>query len=502
MPTGPLAPYGPPLTEADARHLVRRTGFGAPRARVLPLVGQTAADAARLLLDEAAASPAPATPAWYAPTATDVNLLYAETDNVVRRMVTDPVREKLTLFWHNHLAAELRVYNNPAWGWLYYTLLRGRALGNVRALVGEIGKAPAMLRYLNGNQNTRSAPNQNYGRELLELFTMGQYAPDGTLNYTETDVVEGARALTGWRIRNGTEVYFTASLFDPGTKTFLGQTGAWGYDDVVRIVFEQRGPLVARFVARKLLAFYVAHRPDPAAEAALADVLVANGFELRPALDALFASEHFYTPGLRGGLVKAPTDLYVGTAAQLGVAAGALNATYVRDRTRERDEYLFNPPDVAGWDGRNPPSATGRAGFAAWYESDDFGPVWSVLRAIVRNEGSPPRFPADLLALAAGAPDPADPFRVALYLAECLIPVPLTVASVPALDDPFAGNQAIPPPAHTAGAPRHVFDLTKILLGGTVPHYEWAALPDTTRATRLKEYLTFLTTELPEYLLF
>ena len=513
MPAGPLDPHPAPLTPADARHLVRRLGFGAPNARVAPLVGLSAAEAVRRLLDEATAAPAPADPAWYTAwvAGTNTSVVYTESENVLRRFVTAPVREKLTLFWHNHFAAEAGVYSDPRFWWQYYALLRAQAFGNARTLVREVGLTGAMLRYLNGNQNTRTAPNQNYARELLELFTTGPYAPDGAPNYTgnsaadpvPNDVTESARALTGWRTRQSAdglraEVYFTQSLFDTGAKTFLGQTGPWGYDDVVRIVFERRGRAVAHFLARKLLAFYVTHTPRDEDEAALADVLVANAFAVRPTLDALFGSAYFF--GQKAALVKAPLDLYVGLIAALGVADTAFNAAYVRERARERGEYLFNPPDVAGWDGRNPPSATGRPGFAAWYESDDFGPVWDVLRVLVANSGG--RAPSNPLALLTLAADPDDPFVVARALAEAFLAVPLGAASVPPVEAPFAGNPAVPLPAHVADGPAAVVPLTKLLLGGTVPHYEWAALPSATRTTRLRAYLTFLTTELPEFLVF
>ena len=517
MPASPLDPHPAPLTAADARHLLRRAGFGSPDARVGPLVGLSAADAARRLLGEAAAAPALVDPLWYLPTATDSALLYTESETILRRMLVHPVREKLVLFLHNHFATELRVYNNPAWGWLYYKLLHTNALGSFRTLVHEVGLNPAMLRYLNGDQNRRGAANQNYARELLELFTMGQYAPEGggALNYTETDVAEAARALTGYRTRNGAEVYLDTTRFDTGTKVVFGLAGPWAYADIVRLVFERRREATARFMARKLLAFYVSSVPDVAAEIALAQILMGSAtppadastdFALRPALEALFASQHFYDAGLRGALVKGPLDAFVGLLGSLSVAPDAFDANYVRSNARARGQEYLNTPDVAGWDGHNPPNASNLPGFQAWYKSDSFGPLWSVLRVLARNErGAAPytngRAPYDALALARLGPDPNDAFRVATAIAEHLLAVPLVLASVPALDAPFAGDPNIPVPDHAQSAPRYVRDLAKLLLG-TTPFYEWPGLPAAMRTERVRAYVTFLATELPEFFLY
>ncbi len=536
----PLDPYASPLTADDARHLLRRTGFGAAPARVSAFTGMTASAAARLLLDDATNASTLATPAWYGTAVTNQNTVFtAERQNILARMTQAPLREKMALFWHNHFPVEAgiinaqanvvvngvttTVYYTPAIIWSYYRLLRDNALGNLRTLVAGIGQEPAMLRYLNGNTSTVGAPNQNYGRELLELFTMGIYNSTGQRNYTDTDtggtssdVYMAARALTGWRDRvrtvNGAntytyESYFTQSRFDTGSnKTFLGQTGAWGYDDVVRLIFEQRGAQTAWYLARKLLAFFVNAVPDAAATQALAALIVASNFEMRPVLEALFASTHFFAPGYRGALVKSPTDLYLGAAAGLNTnfAATAFNWATLLGYTRgnatveERSHLYFEPPNVAGWPGHNPPSAAGRENFRVWYSADDFSGVWTNLRALA---STPTRFPYEPLGLVTLASDPNDPFSVALALGEHLLAVPLAYASIPdksALK--FGGNQDIAPPTWVASAPRYVSDLAKTLLAGA-PHYEWATMTTANKTTLVRNYLLFLLTEVPEAML-
>ncbi len=316
---------------------------------------------------------------------------------------------------------------------------------------------------------------------------------------------EAARALTGWRTRGTVdgraETYFDPALFDAGPKTFLGQTGAWGYDDVVRIIFEQRTGEAARFLARKLLAFFVTATPAPSAEAALADVLLASSFDVRPALEALFASTYFYAHP--GALVKSPTDLFLGFAATVG--ASGYDAARMRmvcagnSAVADRSHVYFDPPSVAGWPGHNPPSATGNPSYRAWYASDDFPRVWTTLDAFALGDAGRLRY--DPLALCALAPDPADPFAVAQALAEHLLAVPLAHTSLPDLSRlPFGGDAAVPPPAWVAAAPPYVTGLAKWLLAGA-PHYEWAGLPDASRAALVRGYLRRLTTELPEFLL-
>ena len=232
-------------------------------------------------------------------------------------------------------------------------------------------------------------------------------------------------------------------------------------------------------------------------EAALAAVLLANEFRIRPALETLLASEHFFDEGFRGALLKSPLDVYLGLLGDLG--ATDFNAAYLVNRSRERDLEPLNPPNVAGWPGFNPPSASGRPGFAAWYASDDFGPLWSIVGAFIDQSSKVSTY--DPLDVIRTAPDPSDPFNVALYAAERLIPVPLAYASVLPNDTPFAGNPQRPPPDYVLTGPRHVSDLGKMLLG-TMPHYEWTTSTNAVLTARVQAFLKTLVSTVPETLAF
>ena len=262
------------------------------------------------------------------------------------------LRERMTVFWSNHFVADHRSHGTATWTWEYRALLRRHALGDVREAVREVGTTPAMLHFLNGNQNRVGRPNENYARELLELFTMGPEAPDGTPNYAQADVVDLARALTGWRTdkRAQAAVTFDPDRFDGGQKTVLGQTGPWGYDDVVPILFGARAPQIAAFLARALYREVVAEEADPAVVAAVAGALLAADFEVAPALAALLSSAHFFAPERRGALIASPLDLLLGATRSFGVAAlDGPAARRVRSQATALGQDLLSPPDVFGW---------------------------------------------------------------------------------------------------------------------------------------------------------
>ena len=188
----------------------------------------------------------------------------------------------------------------------YYYLLHEHLLGNFKTFVYDMGLTPAMLKYLDGESNRVGAPNENYARELLELFTMGPTAPDGTPNYTETDVAEIARALTGWVVTDDFHVEFDESRHDAGMKSFLGRQGMYGYDQVIDILFEERAHAIAHHLSRHLYCFFVRPLPDESVVSDLADVLLDNNFEIKPALQVLFSSTHFYDEANRARASKAP----------------------------------------------------------------------------------------------------------------------------------------------------------------------------------------------------
>ena len=257
-----------------------------------------------------------------------------------------PLQEKLTLFWHGHFATGYRTIEN-SWHMLMQNgMLRSNCAGNFADLARGIISDPAMLKYLDNDENRRSSPNENLARELLELFTLGE----GN-GYTERDIKEGARALTGRTFR-GNEFFFDKAQHDAGGKQILRRSGNFTGDDLVSIILEQ--PECARFISSKLYRFLVNDAPGLTRDGAetierMAKSLRDARYELRPALKALFRSQHFYARANRQTIIKSPTQLIVQTVRSLGTPVRSV------DRLVEAGDLmgqeLFQPPSVKGWVG-------------------------------------------------------------------------------------------------------------------------------------------------------
>jgi uncharacterized protein (DUF1800 family) len=269
----------------------------------------------------------------------------------IRRMIESPrpLEEKMTLFWHGHFAASYRSVENSYHMFVQNETFRRHATGNFGDLLFAIIRDPAMLAFLNQNQSNRNKPNENLARELMELFSLG------VGNYTERDIKEGARALTGFTFRDD-EFVFNRANHDPGTKTILGKTGRLDGDDFVTAILER--PECAAFITRKLYRFFAADYPTgrpeidaPAAGAMreMARDLLAARYALRPVLRRLFMSEHFYDPALLGEQVKSPAVLVVGAVRSLNTPARDLDI--LADAMNLMGQNLFFPPSVAGWAG-------------------------------------------------------------------------------------------------------------------------------------------------------
>lgn len=260
----------------------------------------------------------------------------------IRRMVqaTHPLREKMVLFWHGHFTSSQREVKNSHFMYLQNKSFRDNAFGNFRDLALQIARDPAMLQYLNNNQNNRRKPNENFARELMELFTLG------VGNYTEKDIKEAARAFTGWKTRNG-EFSFQRRQHDWGTKTFLGKTGEFDGKDIIEILFEQ--PQASRFIVRKLFTFFAHDKPSDDVIEALAATLRASDFEIRPVLQQLFKSQEFYSEPARGSRIKSPIELVVGTFRLLGMDPG--DSPAAAGLAGRLGQNLFMPPNVKGWEG-------------------------------------------------------------------------------------------------------------------------------------------------------
>ena len=254
-----------------------------------------------------------------------------------------PLEEKMTLFWHNHFATANFKVNNARWMWQQNETFRRHALGNFRTMLQAVSRDGAMLVWLDGAESHNDAPNENYGRELLELFTMGQ----GN-GYTEADIKGAARSFTGWRYDPPTNRWrFDPFRHDDNWKTFLGQSGNFHGDDILDII--ARRPETARFLASKLFRFFVHDDPSDADLAPLEKAYFDSGFEVRAMLAAIFNAPSFYSEKARYALIKSPVDFVVMTLRTLEVKILTVNK--IDQTIAEMGQELFNPPSVKGWDG-------------------------------------------------------------------------------------------------------------------------------------------------------
>ncbi|MBB6097094.1 uncharacterized protein (DUF1800 family) [Deinobacterium chartae] len=347
-----LRPYRGNYTPEDAAHLLRRAAFGAPAARIRELaeLGPERALDALLSFDAHETEGNPFDPFDAATPAAAVRLTQARW---LYEMVHSaaPLREKLALVWHNHFVVGVDKVRNASALAQYLAVLRGHGLDRFETLTLEVARTPAMLRYLDNDQNKKGRPNENFARELLELFTTGLG------HYSETDVTESARAFTGWTFRGGrnqqqdvAEFVFNRKQHDDGPKTYLGHSGRFGGEDIVRLACAH--PATAGFVAGKLWRAYVSDAPDPQGVRDLAAEFTRSGGELRATLRALLSSQAFYAPEHRRALVRAPIDTLVGTLRALETPAlpEKRYLDFVTTLARLGQEPL-RPPDVSGWDG-------------------------------------------------------------------------------------------------------------------------------------------------------
>lgn len=269
----------------------------------------------------------------------------------LKRMIetSRPLEEKLTLFWHGHFATSYRTIENSWHMAQQNAFFRRHAAGNFADLLFGIIRDPAMLAYLNNNTNRKGRPNENLAREIMELFSLG------VGEYTEADIKEGARALTGYTFDDD-QFEFQRNNHDAGTKTILGRTGAMDGDDFVKAILEQ--PACSRFLATKLYRYFAHDYPtgrrriDSAAEIAireLSNTLRRTRYQLAPALRQLFLSQHFYDPAIRLQQIKSPVQLVVGAVRSLNAPPRDLGV--LNEALNMMGQNIFYPPSVKGWDG-------------------------------------------------------------------------------------------------------------------------------------------------------
>lgn len=352
-----------------ARHLLNRAGFGVPRSRIEALSALPHAAAVDSLLDFDAGPDGVAEPDFL-PAHGRIGQFLAGLESVgyAERMAIQadkrqedreavqrlrawwlmrmhrteyPLREKLALFWHGHFATSAQKVQSPAANLHLNGVFRRTGAGNLKALTIAVGQSPAMLMYLDNHRSTYRHPNENWARELMELFTLGQG------QYTEEDIKSSARAFTGWGLDGEGAFLYRVDAHDPGVKTFLGREGRFDGWDVIDILFEQDA--IAPFICAKLWRYFAGTEPTDEVRDALAETLRASGFELRPVLRELFLSQAFHADAVVGGQIKSPVQFVLQLADDLELEAPPY--AVMAQACRALGQDLFHPPNVKGWDG-------------------------------------------------------------------------------------------------------------------------------------------------------
>jgi len=251
-----------------------------------------------------------------------------------------PLEEKLTLFWQGHFVTSAQKVQSSEYNYRYNALLREHAAGNLKAFTIAVGQAPSMLHYLDNAKSTKGRPNENWARELLELFTMGPG------NYTEHDIKEAARAFTGWTIRRG-EFRYVEKDHDPGAKTFLDRTGNFDGWDIIDIIFDQ--PATAEHFTRELWTYFAYDNPEPEVVAGLAATLRANDYALRPMLRQMFTCRAFYSERAIATQIKSPAQFLIQIAHDMAIETPPFME--MAKASAALGQNLLAPPNVSGWDG-------------------------------------------------------------------------------------------------------------------------------------------------------
>ena len=407
-PNGGLSVYTGAWTENEVIHLLKRTLFGATRTDINYFKGRSFQQSVDEILNPTAPLPDPPVKEYTTPSnaiTPDTNLSQGSTwvldpskdgtVNSLRRasfkkwwmgvMINQDrsIREKMTLFLHNHFATETSTISNAQFVYKHHLLLRTYALGNFKALTRAVTVDPAMLVYLNGEKNTNKAPDENYGRELQELFCCGK-GPDS--QYTEGDVKAAAQVLTGWK-NDATNISssFDSTRHDNSNKQFSafynntiiqGKTGSTAGDDeldaLLNMIFATQE--VAKYFCRRLYRWFVYYDIDSTVEAniisPLADILRTNNYEIKPVLNTLLKSEHFFDVLARGCQIKSPVDLVVNMCREFNVAFQPTSDyvsnyglySYLVSSVANMQQDIGDPPDVSGW--------------KAYYQAPQFYEIW------------------------------------------------------------------------------------------------------------------------------
>ena len=375
------------LSFSDTRHLVARTALGQEWGGVKSLEGKSRREAVQILLKSAPLKtpPLPALTPWANVSRMSQQsglgkkrarkMMKIEGERLKRWWMKHllytktPVNEHMTLFWANHFTSSLEKVEQPRLMYLQNQLIRRSAIGNYRTLLHDIARDPAMLVYLDGNENVKGSPNENFARELLELFTVGRG------HYTESDIKAAAIAFTGWGTdRNrGTYVY-DRSKHDSRRVTFMGRTGSFSGDQIIDVILEK--PRVSEHIAEKFWKEFISDsRPDPRVIRRWGAVFRNSNYNIKALLTEVLNSDSFWAQKYRGSLTKSPIDLVVGTLRSLPFPK--LSAGELVHISQLLGQDLFDPPTVKGW-------ATG----SDWIDTQTLLVRTSLMTKLTRHSGA------------------------------------------------------------------------------------------------------------------
>jgi uncharacterized protein (DUF1800 family) len=369
-----------PWDSKKINFLSRRLGFGCSLANIESFLSISPSEAVDQIINNAKSLEVTRAPEWAFWSnkefnASPNNKNYYNTiwqKQAFKDLTLNGFRDRLTLFWSNHFVVEYLDFNQPAYLYQYYNLLQTNCLGNFKNFVSQIGLTPAMLRYLNGFENKKNSPNENYARELYELFTLGE----GN-GYTQEDITETSRALTGFNKSNSYgPITFNNNTFDEGEKIIFGEKGNWGYNDVINILFEQKKNIISEFICTKIYRYFVNPDINEAVIAEMKTTFIDNDFELIPVFSKLFKSDHFFETLNSNVIIKSPIDLMVGLHESLNFQYPVnfdleLN---LRNKCRDMGQTIFSPIDVAGWQGNH-----------SWINSESLPNRWEFADLLLRK---------------------------------------------------------------------------------------------------------------------
>jgi uncharacterized protein (DUF1800 family) len=350
------------LDREDARFFLTRTGFSPAESELDAYAGLTRREAVDRLLAQTGTVATQPPPAWVTEPIVPYNKLpdedarkAARQKNGARELelrawwmgemikTPSPLTERMTLFWHNHFVSSSQKVPFAQLMYRQNVLLRQDAVGNFGAMLHATAKDPAMLVYLDGAESRKGKPNENFAREVMELFTLGEG------HYTEQDIKEAARAYTGWSVDRDHDFAYLwrPQIHDTGSKTVFGQSGDYDGDQMLDILLAR--PETATFIVTKLWREFVSPDPDPAQGERVANAFRSSGYDIKVALRELFMTPAFWAPQTRATLVKSPVEMIVGTLKAFNVQYS--DPTPFAIKSAQLGQNLFAPPNVKGWPG-------------------------------------------------------------------------------------------------------------------------------------------------------